>query len=62
MIKVEINGRYEYAKARYSRYEDADVITVTIETDTINVRHELSVPESEKLVKDLQDWIHEIKN
>lgn len=62
MIQVAITDRYEYAKARYARYQDADLIKLSIETDAVNVSHNLSIPEAEKLIKDLQGWIHEIKD
>ena len=62
MIEVKLADRHEYAVARYNRYKDSDVIEMTIQSDGMEIKRNISVPEAEKLAKDLLDWVHEIKD
>lgn len=62
MIEVKLTDRYEYARARYARYSDAELLEISIDANNSKITHQLSIPEAEKLIKDLQEWIHEIKD
>jgi hypothetical protein len=62
LIQVKLTDQREYAIARYNRRPDAELLELSINTDGVSIKHNLSIPEAEQLIKDLGDWIHEIKD
>lgn len=61
-MKVKYASRHEFAKARYSRRTDAEILEIVIETNNSSITSQFSIPEAEQLIKDLQELIHEIKD
>lgn len=61
-IKIKLNDRIEYARGRYLRHPNTEILELSIETDNSKTSHNLSVPEAESLIEGLQELINDLKN
>lgn len=58
-VSVELNGTW--AREIYARDSGSEVIKLRVTRDGLNFEYDMTVAETELLIKDLIDWTREVK-